>query len=286
MKGHTFGARAVSFSNDGRWLASASWDSTVRMWDIATQQPLAVGPLRCTGHVFAVVLSPDNELIAAGDLGGRIYLWRADTGEQVREPWQADAQCIYSLAFSPNGKNIVSGGDDSKPRIWDLSTSQPVLVLEGHTNSVLSVAWTSDGGLIGTGSEDHTVRLWDAMTGVSLATLLGHTKGVRSVAFTGDGHYLVSSSADYTIRKWDVVAACRQASEHVVDPVTVLVAGKLENGWIVGPSRELILWVPAEYRAYLEAPPCVLTINESRVIVRAGAGGLHVGSNWKLCWRD
>jgi len=148
------------------------------------------------------------------------------------------------------------------------------------------VVWSSDGGLIGTGSEDSTVRLWDAMTGVSLATLLGHTKEVRSVAFTGDGQYVVSGSADATIHKWDVDAARRQTSESVADPVAVLASTRLEDGWLVGPSGELILWVPAEYRAYLEVPPSVLTINKSHVIVRAGAGGLHAGSNWKLCWRD
>jgi len=256
------------------------------MWDVATQQPLAVGPLRCTDYVLTVVVSPDNELIAAGDNGGCIYLWRAVTGEQVCEPWQADANVIYSLAFSPNGKKIVSGGNDNEARIWDVSTSQPILVLEGHTNSVLSVAWSSDGGLIGTGSWDHTVRLWDAMTGVSLATLLGHTEEVLSVAFTGDGKYLVSGSCDTTIRKWDVYAACRQASESVVDPVAVLASGKLQDGWLVGPSGELLLWVPADYRPYLQAGCCALTIGKSRVIVTAGAGGLHAGSNWKLCWRD
>jgi len=286
MKCHTDWVRALSFSNNSRWLASASDDKTVLMWDIATQQPLTIGPLRCTSLVFTVVFSPDNELIAAGDGGGRIYLWRAVTGEQVCEPWQANAKAINSLAFSPNGKKVVSGGNDNKARIWDVSTSQPIHVLEGHTDSVLSVAWSSDGGLIGTGSEDHTVRLWDAMTGVSLATLRGHIEEVRSVAFTGDGQYLVSGSGDTTIRKWDVDAACRQVSESVADPVAVLASGNLKDGWLVGPSGELLLWVPAEYRVYLQAGIYALTIGKSRVIVTVGAGGLHAGPNWKLCWRD
>jgi len=286
MKGHTHWVNTVSFSKDSRWLASASDDSTVLMWDIATQRPLAVGPLRCTSAVSTVVFSPDNELIAAGDNGGCICLWQADTGEQVCEPWQADATRIHSLAFSPNGRKLVSGGNDNQARIWDVSTSQPILVLEGHAAGVLSVAWSSDGGLIGTGSWDHTVRLWDTMTGASLATLHGHIGYVRSVAFTGDGQYLVSGSADTTIRKWDVNAACRQTSESVVDPVAALASYGLRDGWLVGSSGELLLWVPVDYRAYLQVGYCTLTIGKSRVIVTVGAGGLHGGSNWKLCWRD
>ena len=285
MKAHASWVKAVSFSNDGQWFASASDDNTVLMWNVETQRSLAVRPLRCAHWVSAVSFSPDNEIIAAGDIGGRIYLWRRATGKHVCEPWEADVKSINSLAFSPNSKKIVAGGNDNGARIWDGSTGQSI-PLEGHTSGVLSVAWSLDGCFIATGSKDRTVRLWDAITGAPLARLRGHADEVRSVAFTGDSQYLVSGSTDATIHKWDVDLASRRASKHDVDPFAALASAILEDGWLVGPYGELLLWVPAEYRVYLQAVCCALTIGKSRVIVRAGTGGLHAGPSWYLCWRD
>jgi len=117
MRKHTRCVRAVSFSNDGRWLASASDDMTVRIWDVATQRASAAGPLRCQEWVLAVIFSPDDELFAAGDNSGHVYLWLTDTGEQAHEPFTANDTGVYSLAFSPDGTKIVSGGCDNAARV-------------------------------------------------------------------------------------------------------------------------------------------------------------------------
>ena len=135
---------------------------------------------------------------------------------------------------------------------------------------------------------DATIRLWDAVTGAPLATLRGHTKDVNSVAFTADAHFIISGSDDTTIRKWDVRVGCQPASKRGDDPVTALASATLKNGWLVGSSDELILWVPAEYRTYLQVTrnPCILVIGRSRVVIGVGDSGLHAGLNWTSCWRD
>ena len=283
--GHSKRVSAVTFSNDGRWLASASDDYTVRLWNPMTRKPSAFSPLRCYYGVYTVTFSPDDELVAAVDYNGRIYLWRTDTGEQAREPFHIERGSVMSLAFSPDGTCIVSGGFEQVACIWDVSTGQAIRELQGHTDSVRFVAWSVDGHLIGTGSEDKTVRLWDALTGAPLATLHGHLNGVRSVAFTFDNQYIVSGSKDRTIRKWDVRAACRLSSESINNPVTALGSVSLENGWLLGSSGELLLWVPVEYRPYLQAGVCTLLIGGSRVDITAGDSGLHAGADWTSSWR-
>jgi len=300
----------VTFSHDGRWLASASHDNHVLMLGFTTGQELAVGPLKCRNPVWAVVFSPDDGLIAAGDQGGYIYVWSTDTGMSVNRPLQANEMCVQSLAFSPDGARIVSGGHDNMVRIWDISTGEPIFVLQGHTDVVGSVAWSSDGRFIGTCSNDRTapsritrfwtfdgefigrvsgdlfVRLWDARTGASLATLSGHDYGVSSVTFTPDGRSIVSGSVDATIRKWDVDAACKIASKHRDDPVAALAYATLDRGWLVGPFGELLLWVPVQYRRYIQMSPCTLLISGSRVVIGVGDSGLHAGSDWSLCWNE
>ncbi|KAJ7690517.1 WD40-repeat-containing domain protein [Mycena rosella] len=113
---------------------------------------------------------------------------------------------VMSVAFSPDGKWIVAGSDDSTVRIWDSETSatlgQP---LTGHTNRVTSVAFSPDGKWIVSGSHDSTVRIWDSETGTALGQpLTGHTNWVTSVAFSPDGKRIVSGSGDSTVRIWDL----------------------------------------------------------------------------------
>ncbi|KAH6694365.1 hypothetical protein BKA61DRAFT_564174 [Leptodontidium sp. MPI-SDFR-AT-0119] len=107
---------------------------------------------------------------------------------------------VTSVAFSPDGKQIVSGSDDATVRRWDAATGQQLLpALEGHTGEVTSVAFSPDGKQIVSGSDDATVRRWDAATGQQLLPALeGHTGLVTSVAFSPDGKQIVSGSRDAT----------------------------------------------------------------------------------------
>ncbi|KIN96361.1 hypothetical protein M404DRAFT_82641, partial [Pisolithus tinctorius Marx 270] len=120
---------------------------------------------------------------------------------------QGHSDEVRSVAFSPDGKRIVSGLLDNTVRVWDaergVQISSP---LEGHTWSVTSVAFSPDRKRIRivSGSEDNTVRVWDAERGMQIGSPLeGHTEPVDSVAFSPDGKRMVSGSWDKTVRVWD-----------------------------------------------------------------------------------
>ena len=112
---------------------------------------------------------------------------------------------VNSVAFSPDGRKIVSSSDDETIRIWDAKTGlqigDPFI---GHTGPVNSVAFSKDGTKIVSGSWDETIRIWDVKTGLQIGEpLTGHTWGVNSVAFSPDGTKIVSGSNDITLRIWD-----------------------------------------------------------------------------------
>jgi len=94
---------------------------------------------------------------------------------------------VHSVAFSPDGKQVVSGSDDETLRLWDVTTGAALQTLKGHSGPVRSVAFSPDSI---SGSDDETVRLWDVITGAALQTLRGYSDSVRSVAFSPDGKLL------------------------------------------------------------------------------------------------
>ena len=111
---------------------------------------------------------------------------------------------VTSVAFSPDGRHIVSGSGDKTIRVWDAEIGAMVVgPLEGHSSWVTSVAFSPDGTHIVSGSGDRTIRLWDAKTGdMVIPPLEAHTSYVTSVAFSPDGKHIVSGSWDKTIRVW------------------------------------------------------------------------------------
>ena len=217
---------------------------------------------------------------------------------------------VRSVAFSPDGKQIVSGSSDKSVRFWEASTGNELKVLKGHTDFVRSVAFSPDGKQIVSGSDDESVRVWDASTGDKLKVLKGHTYPVRSVAFSPDGKRIVSGSNDESVRVWDV-STCDEVLKGHTNLVAFLPDGKQivsdsdddsgvlgsqyiretasdsdnhgkHTGWLLSPDgQHRLMFVPPEL--LLPDASNILTIPRSSC---SSVDLTHsaLGPQWKQCY--
>ncbi|MEU9964103.1 nSTAND1 domain-containing NTPase [Streptomyces malaysiensis] len=217
LHGHTGAVYLTSFSPNGRLLATASYDRTVRLWDVRDRtRPKPLGkPL--TGHkswVSSAVFSPDGHTLASAGDDGTVRLWDVRDPRHPRPlgaPLSRDDGTIYLLAFSPDGRTLATATEGRVVRLWDMShpdRPKALGALTGHTAAVRSVAFSPDGRTLAAGGDDATVRLWnmaDPRHPKPIDRVLkGHKDLIHSVAFSPDGRTLASGSADNTIRLWDV----------------------------------------------------------------------------------
>ena len=201
---------SVSFSPDGKTLASGSSSGDLRLWDIETGEERQT--LDEWGSVRSVSFSPDGQMLVSTSVGdgnrrGGIHLWHLRTGRRLKTLLRGESKYrnTYSVVFSPDGR-IIAGSVNDEIWFWDSRSGERLKILTGHKDghNIFSVVFSPDGKTLASGSSDDTIRLWDATTGAYKQTLIGHTDSVIDVSFSQDSRTLISGSSDGTILLWDL----------------------------------------------------------------------------------
>jgi WD40 repeat protein len=240
LREHQGSVRNLALSSDGRLLASAGFDNTVKCWEIGTWRLIhsfghpsrvnsvafnknsallastcADGVVRVwdiksgrsielrghNGFARGIAFNPAGNVLVSTGIDGTLRVWDPSTGKPLREPILM-AAAPHGVAFSPNGDKLAMASSDHIVRLWDTHTWQ-CQMLHGHTDEVRTVSFNSGGSQLVSAANDNTVRTWDVKSGLPLLVLRGHEGiAINSAAFSPDGR-LIASAGDRTIKLWD-----------------------------------------------------------------------------------
>ncbi len=198
---HYGAVQSVAFSGDGKRLASASYDQSVKVWDVMAGREA----LSLKGHVDwvrCVAFNLDGSRLASASNDKTVRIWDAASGQPLGV-FTEQSRAVTSVAFSPDGKWLASGSEDQTVKVWNAQSGQLAQTLKEHSDAVTSVAFSSDGKRLASGSWDRRVVVWDTTSGQVALTLIGHRSLVSSVAFDADGKRIASASYDGTVKVWD-----------------------------------------------------------------------------------
>ena len=207
----------VAFSLDGTKLFAAGRDRAVAQWDAATGQLVdrfeaessdaasgkaGSSSAKSSGLDWVAFSSDTTRLLSKRGYDEPLKVWDVASGQVVHSVGGRATNFLQSVAFSPDGAQVVSGHTDGAVKLWEVASGRLIRTL-WHARSVDAVAFSRDGTRLLSGSADTTVKLWDATTGQLVRTFEGHSSSVRSVAFSPDEKRVISGSYDTTARVWD-----------------------------------------------------------------------------------
>ncbi|RDA95565.1 hypothetical protein CP533_1209 [Ophiocordyceps camponoti-saundersi (nom. inval.)] len=199
LRGHSHIVSDCVISSDGAYALSASWDKTLRLWELATGQTTR----RFVGHtndVLSVSFSADNRQIVSGSRDRTIKLWNTlgDCKYTINDKGHSD--WVSCVRFSPNPQNpvIVSSGWDKLVKVWELSTCKLQTDHIGHTGYINTVTISPDGSLCASGGKDGTTMLWDLNESKHLYSLNANDE-IHALVFSPNRYWLCAATASSII---------------------------------------------------------------------------------------
>ncbi|MBD2772965.1 hypothetical protein [Iningainema tapete] len=226
--GHRDDITYLSLSSDGKLLASASKDNTVKLWSIEREDFSDIGS--------RTEFSPDHQTIAASVGNNKVKLWRRDG--TLFQTFPGDGSL---LSFSPDSKSLITGSANDLVNIWDFE-SRKIKTLPGFSNRITSLGISPNGKIIAAASLDNTVHLWKS-DGTPIKTFSGHNDTITSISFSPNNEIIATVGNDNVVKLWQsdgtplktLLGHTNQINEVIFSPDSEMIA-------TIGDDNLVKLW--------------------------------------------
>ncbi len=211
--GHTKAITKVAFARNDTLVVSASFDNTVKIWDVESSFELRA----LTGHtapVKALAVTQDGLRVASGGNDKKVKIWDVASGRQTNE-FEDQPSAIESLAFSPDGKLLAVGGTNSNIKILDSVTGKQISEQTGHIGRISVLEFSPDGTVLASGGLDNTVQLWEVSSGRKAIILDTHSSAPSALAFSRDGKFIASGSIKGAVRLSEAAGSRKNRSLNI-----------------------------------------------------------------------
>lgn len=202
FKGHSKRVNALCFSADGKLVATASDDNSIRIWAVSTGRRLKILKGH-TANVLCLDFSPNGQQIISGSADSQIKLWNIISSKEMRT-FKEHKAAINSVKFSPKGDSFISGSADNTIRFWKINKRKSLAVLKKHKAPINELCFSPNGKYFASASSDNSIRLWSSTSQNSVKIYKGHNQEVNSICFSSDSKFIYSASADRSIKIWKV----------------------------------------------------------------------------------
>src|SRR5438105_3002589 len=236
LKGHTETVYTVSFSPDGRYVLTGSFDKSLKLWQAATGKEIKTfgGQAGHQNLVLAASFSPDGRLIASGSSDNTAKIWDTPFSIPFRE--YAHAAEVNALALSPDGSKLAAAGKDGTVKLFTAVDGKPLANLTGHAGAVTSVSFGGNGQFLASGGVDGTIRLWSTGNGQSLGVIGAHASAVNAAVAAPNGNALFSAGDDGVLRSWKLPVPPPRALAALGDSVqTIITSADASTLLSIGP---------------------------------------------------
>ena len=248
--GHTSWVNQVAFTPDSAVLASASFDSTAKLWDVATGEELRTFS-GYSNSVCCVAISPDGQVLASGDISGVVKFWDIKSGQEGTHLIDVNPDVhkgVDSLAFSPDGRRLAVGYDNQGVRIWDSVNGElKQSVAASQHGSIESVAFSPDGHWLATASLEGSVMVWDLASAEggdgsadSVKPIYQFDIGddIHGVAFSPDGKLLAAGCYDQTVTLWNMATGQKVRTMNGNANYVHAVAFSPNGRWLISATHD------------------------------------------------
>ena len=258
LKGHKEEIYSVAFTPDGKFLATGSFDNTIKLWDVAGAKEIRTfgGAAGHKDMVLCVAISPNGQLLASGS-GGRgadnsLKIWDIPSDSPLRTLTDNDG--INAIALNPDGKFLATAGKDGSVKIWNTGDFKQLYNMPGHTGPVTGVAFSANGQILASSGADRTIRFWNPIKGQPIAFIGAHAGSVNAVAISPNNTTAFSVGEDGLLKFWQIPPAPGRTLLTHTAPIQALALAADGNQVLTGGADKAVrlstLANAKEVRAY------------------------------------